>query len=421
MGQIINTSIITIGDELLIGQVIDTNSAWIAQQLNAVGMHVSHRIAVGDVWDDIWEALDIESKRSQIILITGGLGPTADDITKPLLCKYFGGKMVMDGPTLEHVTYLFEKVFNRPMPLLERNRKQAEVPDVATILKNERGTAPGMLFEKDGKVFISMPGVPHEMKGIMTDHVIPLLLNRFDPGDIEHRTLMTFGIGESFLAERIKDWEEALPAHVKLAYLPNNSMLRLRLTGRGPDAVILKKEVDDLFASLQALIPDVMIANEDITLVELVGKLLRERKQMVATAESCTGGYVAHLLTTMPGSSAFYTGSVVSYTNGVKHDVLHVAEETLKTVGAVSEATVIQMAENARKLMKTDYAVSISGIMGPDGGTPDKPVGTVWIAVAGEKRTETKQFQFRYDRRRNIEMTAINALNLLRLFILQAD
>src|SRR3954454_8707483 len=229
--QTIKVSIITIGDELLIGQVIDTNSAWMAQELNKAGIRVKRRVAVGDVWNEIWSALDEESQHADIILITGGLGPTADDITKPLLCEYFGGKLVMDEATLKHVTYLFEHIFKRPMPLLERNRKQAEVPDVCSVLKNENGTAPGMLFEKNGKIFISMPGVPHEMKGIMIGHVLPLLKQRFQLPHIGHRTLLTAGVGESFLAEMIKDFDESLPALLKLAYLPGNGMIRLRLTG----------------------------------------------------------------------------------------------------------------------------------------------------------------------------------------------
>src|SRR3954470_10562649 len=222
----IAASIITIGDELLIGQVIDTNSAWMAQELNKIGVWVNHRVAVGDVWDNIWQVLDEEGTRSHVILITGGLGPTADDMTKPLLCKYFGGKMVMDEATLKHVTYLFEHVFKRPMPLLESNRKQAEVPDVCTVLKNDVGTAAGMLFEKNGKIFISMPGVPHEMQFIMQNGILPLLKNKFDLPFIDHRTLITMNVGESFLAERIKDFENALPKNIKLAYLPNHGMVR---------------------------------------------------------------------------------------------------------------------------------------------------------------------------------------------------
>lgn len=414
-----NVAIITIGDELLIGQVIDTNSAWMAQQLNTHGFSVVHRVAVGDVWNDIWQALDEESRRADVVLITGGLGPTADDITKPLLCEYFGGKMVLDEPTLAHVTYLFEKVFKRPGPMLERNRKQAEVPDVCTVLKNEVGTAPGMLFEKNGKLFFSMPGVPHEMKWLMEHEVIPLLRKRFFPGAIEHRTVITAGMGESYLAEQIKDFEASLPPFVKLAYLPNYGMVRLRLTARGEDPVLLKNEIDQLHRELQRQVANVIVANEDLTMDEVVGQLLKQRGQTVATAESCTGGYIAHLLTSTPGSSAYFTGSIVSYDNRIKTQLLGVSETTLQTVGAVSEATVIQMANQVRQVMGTDYGLAVSGIMGPDGGTADKPVGTVWMAAASAAKTETRLMQFRFDRRRNIEVTAIQALNLLRQLLLQ--
>ncbi len=415
----ITASIITIGDELLIGQVIDTNSAWMAQQLNAIGVWVQHRTAVGDVWDDIWNTLDEEAKRSHIILITGGLGPTADDITKPLLCQYFGGKMVMDLPTLDHVTYLFEHVFKRPMPLLDRNRKQAEVPDVCTVLKNERGTAPGMLFEKNGKIFISLPGVPHEMKGLIADEVLPLLKKRFDMPHIGHRTLLTAGVGESFLAEIIKDFEEALPANIKLAYLPNYGMVRLRLTANGNDKTTIENELSSQFNQLKQLVNEFLVVDEDISMSEIVGRILKANDKTVSTAESCTGGYIAHLLTAVSGSSAYFMGSVVSYDNSIKTNVLEVKEQTLQTVGAVSEETVIEMAKGVLQVMRTDYAVAVSGIMGPDGGTEEKPVGTVWIAVGSKTAVETKKLQFRFDRQRNIELTAINALNLLRLFILK--
>ncbi len=416
--QKITVSIITIGDELLIGQVIDTNSAWMAQQLNRAGVWVQHRVAVGDLRDDIWTALDEEGKRSDIILITGGLGPTADDITKPLLCDYFGGKMVLDEPTLQHVTYLFEQVFKRTGPLLERNRNQAMVPDVCTVLKNNNGTAPGMLFEKDGKIFISMPGVPHEMKGIMKDHVFPLLKQKFTLPYIAHRTLITFGIGESMLAELIKDWEEALPPFMKLAYLPNYGMVRLRLTANGEKEEV-DKTLDVEFAKLKVLVKDTLVTDEDITMQEVVGRLLKGQNKTISTAESCTGGYIAHLITSIPGSSAYFYGSVISYDNSIKQNVLGVKEETLTGAGAVSEETVTEMVQGALKVMKTDYALAVSGIMGPDGGTPEKPVGTVWIAVSDSKKTETRKLHFRFDRARNIELTATNALNILRLFILK--
>jgi len=408
-------SIITIGDELLIGQVIDTNSAWIAQELNKIGVPVKHRVAVGDVWDDIWQALDEESKIADIIFITGGLGPTADDITKPLLCKYFGGKLIMHQPTLDFVTNLFVNVFQRPM--IDRNTKQAEVPDVCTVLKNEKGTAPGMLFEKDGKIFISLPGVPHEMKWIITDSVLSIITNKFNTGFIEHRTLLTAGVGESFLAEKIKGFEESLPEDIKLAYLPNYGMVRLRLTAFGMDKVKLNQHIDHQFALLKENVKDVLVIDEDLPMEAVVGKLLKEKNKSIATAESCTGGYIAHLLTSIPGSSAYFTGSIVSYDNRIKEELLQVKKKTIETHGAVSEETVKEMAKNVLHIMQTDYAIAVSGIMGPDGGTAEKPVGLVWVAVADVSKTITKKFIFRFDRNRNIQLTATNALNLLRQLI----
>jgi len=414
----ITASIITIGDELLIGQVTDTNSAWIAQQINNIGVWVHHRTAVGDDAAAIKNALDEEGKRSDIILITGGLGPTADDITKPVLCEYFGGKLVMHEPTLEHVTYLFRFVFKRPMPLLDRNRKQAEVPDTCTVLKNERGTAPGMMFEKDGKIFISMPGVPYEMQGIVEDHVLSIIKSRFQMPYIGHKTLLTAGLGESMLAEQITDLEEALPGYIKLAYLPNYGMVRLRLTGIGEKNVI-EKDLDAHFNAIKERLKEYVIAEEDKTLQEITGGLLKKTHATVSTAESCTGGYIAHLLTSVSGSAAYFMGTVVSYDNAIKQKVLGVQESTLVSVGAVSEETVKEMLTGVLQLMGTDYAIAVSGIMGPEGGTPDKPVGTVWVAVGNSKSMETKKFQFRTDRKKNIELTAINALNLLRAFIVK--
>lgn len=412
----VKVSIITIGDELLIGQVIDTNSAWIAQELNKIGVWVHRRLAVGDERNEIWKALEDESAVSNVILITGGLGPTADDITKPLLCEYFGGKMVMDEATLEHITHLFTEVFKRPLPLLESNRRQALVPDVATVLKNEVGTAPNMLFEKDGKIFISMPGVPHEMKAAMTNHVLPLLQQRFQLPYIGHRTLLTAGIGESFLAERIKGFESNLPSNIKLAYLPNYGMVRLRLTAQG-DKETAEQALDEKFLILKEEVKDVLAVDEDIPFEILVGRLLRQHNKTVSTAESCTGGYIAHLLTSIAGSSDYFKGSIVSYSNSIKENVLQVSNTTLSTVGAVSEETVKEMVNGVLKLMQTDYAVAVSGIMGPGGGSEDKPVGTVWIAVGNAEKIETKRMHFRFDRKRNIELTAVNALYLLYRFV----
>jgi len=293
------------------------------------------------------------------------------------------------------------------------------VPDVCNVIQNKRGTAPGMWFEKEGKIFVSMPGVPNEMKGMMTNYVLPRLPAIFSLPAVIHRALLTAGIGESYLAERIKDFEGTLPAYIKLAYLPNFGMVRLRLTATGKNAAEITTEVDRLFVTLQGMIKDVMVINEDKTLEEAVGMLLAKRKKTVATAESCTGGYVAHLLTSIPGSSAYFMGGVVSYDNIIKENVLGVNTETLHIHGAVSEETVREMAKGVKESMKTDYAISISGIMGPGGGSEEKPVGTVWIAVAGISGTIAQKFQTRFDRMRNIEITAIYALNMLRQSILK--
>lgn len=415
--QQVFASIITIGDELLIGQVTDTNSPWMAQELNKIGVWLKRRVAVGDDKQEIIHALDEQSKDTQIVLMTGGLGPTADDITKPVLNEYFGGKMVVDEKTLAHVKYLFEKVFRRP--IIERNLQQAEVPDVCTVLPNARGSAPGMWFEKEGIVFISLPGVPHEMKGLMLQEVLPRLQQHFTMPFIAHRTLLTAGTGESFIAETIKEWEAALPAHLKLAYLPNYGMVRLRITGSGADKKQLDKDLDTQFNQLKKLVQEWLVVDEDKPLQMVIGELLKAKDQTMGTAESCTGGYIAHLVTAIPGSSAYYKGSIVSYANEVKEKVLKVSPETLATVGAVSEETVKQMVQGALIALNTDYVIATSGIMGPDGGTPEKPVGMVWVAVGNREKIVTQQFNFRFDRQRNIEMTAISSLNLLRKLIVE--
>ncbi|MBL0153994.1 MAG: CinA family nicotinamide mononucleotide deamidase-related protein [Chitinophagaceae bacterium] len=414
----VNASIITIGDELLIGQTIDTNSAFIAQEFNKTGVWVHRRVAVGDVYDDIRKALDDESVLSDIIVITGGLGPTADDITKPLLCEYFGGKMIVNEKVKAHVIHLFEKIFRRPGPMLERNLKQAEVPDVCTVLHNARGTAPGMLFRKNGKLFFSLPGVPHEMKGLIVNEVIPVIQKEFALPAIIHRTVFTAGRGESMIAELLQDFEASLPSHIKLAYLPNYGMVKLRLTSIGDLADAVNKELEPFFIRLQELVKDFMVVNDDKKLEEVVGQILRKHAKTMGTAESCTGGYIAHLITSIAGSSDYYKGSVVSYDNTVKSGVLGVNQSTLSQYGAVSEQTVTEMANGLLKTIGTDFALATSGIMGPGGGTPEKPVGTVWIAVATAVKTETLQLNLRFDRERNIHMTAAAALDFLRKFIL---
>src|SRR5688572_1165825 len=456
----VNASIITIGDELLIGQTIDTNSAWMAEELNKIGVWVRRKVTVGDVWEDIWNALDEESRESDIILITGGLGPTADDITKPLLCRYFNGRLVENEQVLKHIIYLFEHVYHRPMPLLERNRKQAEVPDVCTVLMNERGTAPGMWFEqapsnspkggelasaqgqlienfsgekktstsrqsakvipkdRDGAVvFISLPGVPNEMKELMTKEVLPRLQKHFSLPVILHQSLLTAGVGESVLAEHIREWEEKLPSNMKLAYLPQFGMVKLRITATGDDRNAMEKEMEEQFAVLKTLVKEWLVIDEDLTMPQAIAKLLKARKETVGTAESCTGGYLAHLLSRDAGSSSNYKGSIVGYDNKVKEDVLDVSHKTIESSGAVSEETIMQMAKGGLEQLKSDYIIATSGIMGPDGGSENKPVGTVWIAVGNKKKIISKQFLFRFDRSRNIEQTALTALNMLRKFI----
>lgn len=411
-----NATIITIGDELLIGQVIDTNSAYIAQALSKIGIPVIQRISVGDNKDAILDALEVSSKKSNIIIITGGLGPTADDITKPLLNTYFGGKMIIHEPSLAHITHLFETLHKKPM--IERNRKQAEVPDVCEVLFNEKGTAPGMLFKKLGVYYFSLPGVPHEMKWLIDTKVIPLLQKDFHADFIIHKTLLTAGLGESFLSELIAPFENSLPTTIKLAYLPNVGMVRLRLTGMGKDEILLENLMQSTFEKLQLAVKDYLVTNADETMEMVVGNLLKQKNQTVATAESCTGGYIGHLLSKHAGSSKFYTGGIISYDNRIKTEFLEVPTEILQTVGAVSKEAVEQMAISVRAKMNTDYAISVSGIMGPSGQTDEKPLGMVWIGVANREKVVSKVFYLRFDRQRNIEVTANQAINLLRLLII---
>ncbi|RYZ27194.1 MAG: competence/damage-inducible protein A [Chitinophagaceae bacterium] len=413
----VNASIITIGDELLIGQTIDTNSAFIAQELNKIGVWVKRRVAIEDSRPAILSTLTEEAEKSRIIIITGGLGPTADDITKPSLCEYFNARLVVNQDALQNVTNIFRKLGRE---LTERNATQAEVPDNCIVLPNLRGTAPGMWFEKDGVVYVSLPGVPHEMKGLMTSSVIPKIKEQFSFPAVMHRTLLTAGQGESMIADRLVNFEAALPSYVKLAYLPAYGMVRLRLTGRHENKEEVEKQLETSFAELKTLVAEWIVADKDISIQEAVSQLLKEKKKTLATAESCTGGYIAHLLTSMPGSSTIYNGSVVAYANDVKENVLSVKKATLEAVGAVSEETVKEMAAGACKKLKTDFAIATSGVMGPDGGSEEKPVGTVWIAVASkEGKTKAQKFHFRFDRSRNIELTTHTALNLLRRFILE--
>ncbi len=411
----VNAIIITIGDELLIGQTIDTNSAFISQELNKIGIWVKRRIAVGDDKSEIISALVQESKDADVIIITGGLGPTSDDITKPVLCEYFETGLIVNNEVLENVKNIFKR-FNRP--LIDRNTKQAEVPQNCTVLLNERGTAPGMWFEKDDTIYVSLPGVPYEMQGLIEGAVITKLKNQFTLPFIIHRTVVIIGQAESDLAEKLNVWESALPHHIKLAYLPNYRMVKLRLTARGDNKDELEKELASQFESLKSGVKEWIIADEDINIVEVLGKLLDEKGKFIASAESCTGGYIAHLLTSRSGSSSSFKGGVVSYAYDAKENVLGVKHATLTQWGAVSDQTITEMAKGVLKLMNVDYAVATSGIMGPEGGTKEKPVGTVWIAVADKDRVVSEKHFVHLDRKKNIELTAMIALNLLRKFIL---
>lgn len=408
--------VVTIGDEILYGQITDTNTQWMSTELDKMGIKTVRKSSVGDQEDKILQILDEAEKRADIILLTGGLGPTKDDITKKTLCKYFDDELIINDDALAFITEFFTK---RGRSMTELNRQQAMVPSRCTYLANKTGTAPGMWFEKSegsgkGKIFVSMPGVPHEMKYLMATEVIPRLKKFFETPIIYHKMIRTIGVGESFLAEKIEKWEDSLPSHIKLAYLPSFGQVRLRLTGVGESEDILKKEIQSEVDKVLAMIQSFVFGYDDDDLEVALGKLLKSKGKTVSAAESCTGGFISHLFTKVPGSSAYFMGSVVSYANSVKSNVLGVKPETIEAFGAVSEETVTQMAEGVRKLMKTDYAIATSGVAGPDGGTPEKPVGTLWIACAMEGRTIARKIQMSNQRETNINYGSVVAMNLLR-------
>ena len=409
--QAVNAEIIAIGDELLYGQIMDTNSHWISQELDAVGVRVVRKTTVGDNRTDILTAFEEASKRADLILITGGLGPTQDDLTKPLLAEYFGCEIVEVPEAVAAVSAYFTRR-GREMTLL--NTLQGHLPTCCTYVPNEVGTAPGMWFEQKGCYWMSMPGVPHEMKKLVKDFVLPKLSQVFELPVIYHKLIKTAGIGESWLADLIKDWENALPAHIRLAYLPSLGYVKLRLTAFGTNKEQLQQEVA---AQIQVLLPQIekyVYGYDEETLETALGKLLKNAGKTIALAESCSGGYVSHLITTVPGSSAYFQGAVVPYHNAFKERILGVKSETLSSHGAVSEATVAEMAEGVRALFNSDYGLASSGIAGPDGGTADKPVGTVWIGCAGPEGVETRKLQLTQDRMLNIQLTGVAVLNLFR-------
>ncbi len=404
--------IISIGDELLIGQVVNTNASWMAEELNKAGLAVVHIEAISDDSESIKNALDHAYLRADIILMTGGLGPTKDDITKSVLAEYFNSKLVFHEPSFRQVEQLFKV---RNYKVTDVNRRQAEIPDKCIPLHNKNGTAPGMWFEEKGKVYVSMPGVPFEMHALMTYQIIPRLMNQFHLGHIFHKTIMTFGMGESRLAGMIEDVEDNLPTHIKLAYLPQPGIVRLRLTGSGSDKKILETEVCHFVDLIRQKVPALIFGYDDISMEEVVGRQLNEKLKTVATAESCTGGYMAHLITGISGSSDYFKGSIIAYANEVKVRHLGVLQDDLDKHGAVSREVVEQMARGVTQQLGTDYGLATSGIAGPDGGTEEKPVGTVWIALATPNKVISRLLHLGEHRGRNIRISALAALNMLRL------
>ena len=402
--------IITIGDELLIGQVVDTNSAWIGQKLNKIGIEVLRIVSIRDREKEILEAIDNAMKRVNIVLVTGGLGPTKDDITKQTLCKYFNTELIFSEEVFENV----KRVLAGKIPMNKLNKGQAMVPKNCTVINNPVGSASVSWFERDGKVLVSMPGVPQEMTTVMAESVLPKLHERFQTDVIMHQTFLVQHYPESVLAEKLEAWEVALPDCIKLAYLPKLGIIRMRLTGRGHD----RKEVETLLnrekAKLETILGEDIFSEEDTPLEVIIGELLKKRKLTVSTAESCTGGSIAERLTSIAGSSEYFKGSIVAYSNEVKKDLLYVSSETLEKYGAVSEETVIEMVKGAMKALKTDCAVATSGIAGPGGGTPEKPVGTVWIAAGYKNEIRTYKQETNRGRAMNIERAGNNALLMLR-------
>jgi nicotinamide-nucleotide amidase len=417
MEEMILAEIITIGDELLIGQVVDTNSAWMGRKLNEIGIKVHQKTSVSDNEQHIIAALNEAGARADVILITGGLGPTKDDLTKYTLCKYFKSNLRFDDDVFVDI----EKIFRgRGKTVTELNRKQAEVPEKCSVIHNSCGTAPGMWFEKDKKVFVSMPGVPHEMIAMMEKDVLKKLKEKFNTPFILHKTILTQGIGESFLSDLIENWESNLPENIKLAYLPSPGLVRLRLTATGIHDEDIKNQIEEEVKALHSVAGEYIYGYDDDSLESLVGKLLKDKSKTLSTAESCTGGYIAHRITSIPGSSAYYIGSIVAYSNMIKEDFLEVENEIIEKKGTVSEEVVKQMAQHVKDKFRTDYSIACSGIAGPDGGTEEKPVGTVWIAVATPEKIVTQKLRLGNNRERIIIETAQYAFNLLRKNLIES-
>lgn len=403
--------LLTIGDEILYGQIVDTNSQWMSVELDKIGVKVIRKTTVGDVEEEILTAFAEAEKRADVILITGGLGPTSDDLTKPLLAKYFNCDLKINEEALAEVSEFFK---SRGRELTELNRQQAALPTACEKITNPIGTAPGMWFTKGDKVFMSMPGVPHEMKRMMTEQVLPRIAKKYQLPVIYHKVIRTIGLGESFLAEKLSDWEKSLPPHIKLAYLPSLGEVKLRLTCFGDSLHQLEQEANHLIEKLKEIVGQNIYGYGEDPIEVAIGKLLREKKLTLSIAESCTGGYLSHLITSVPGSSEYFMGSMIPYAYEIKMRQLGVKPETLEKYGAVSEPTIIEMANIVRAKFSTDIGVATSGIAGPGGATPDKPVGTVWIAYSDKHQTITKKLQLSKDRLINIRLASMGVLNLIR-------
>jgi nicotinamide-nucleotide amidase len=408
-----NAEIITIGDEILIGQIVDTNSAWLGQRLGELGIRVFRITSVSDSADEIASAIDCAMNRSQLVLVTGGLGPTKDDITKHTLAKLFESHLVENADVLEDVRNCLER---RGIEVTALNRAQAQVPECARVVRNHNGTAPGMWFERNGSVLLSLPGVPYEMKSIMEQYGFGLISEHFALKPNAHVTMLTFGIAESILADQISAWENALPSSVKLAYLPNPQGVKLRLSCY--DGAYSTDELRLMFDEVKKIIGGAFVGEMPTSVESEVARMLNERKATLSVAESCTGGYVSSKFTAMSGASVYYKGAIVSYGNRAKKELLGVSQKTLDKFGAVSCETAEEMADGARAALKSDYAISITGIAGPDGGSAEKPVGTVCMAIATPYGIYSRRMQFGNLRDINIQRSGANAINMLRLFLL---
>lgn len=411
----VKAEIITIGDEILYGQILDTNTQWISLELDKLGIKTVRKSSVGDQKSEILQILTEAAKRADVVFITGGLGPTKDDLTKKILAEFFGCELAMHPVALQDVTEFFAK---RGRELSDINRDQALLPTKAEFVRNSQGTAPGMWFNEKGVIWVSMPGVPYEMKNIMEQEVLPRLVKHFHMPVIYHKVIKTVGIGESYLSDLIESWELQLPEHIKLAYLPSMGIVKLRLTAMGDDFIRLQEEVEVELQKVNPLIQSYIFGYEKDELAEVVGRLLIDQKATLSVAESCTGGHLSHQFTQNPGCSAYFIGGILSYANQVKIDQLGVAEEILTSEGAVSEACIQAMALGAQKRLGTTYALATSGIAGPDGGTDEKPVGTVWIALAHPTGVITRKLTLGGTRMQNIYLSSLACVNLLRRYLL---